>query len=74
MDITAGVGETVVLIPETVEVRLDVTSGFSDIDIADTRFIKVSDGVWETMGYQDATVRGRVSITAGLGRVVVDKP
>jgi len=73
VDVNAGVGDTLILIPDSVEARITVSGGPSNITVGDQRFTSNGNNVWESSGYQSAIQRIRVNITAGLGNITIDR-
>ncbi len=70
--ITSGVGSIEVTVPETLPARVEVESGFSNIEIGDPRFTAVGEGSWETPDYGNAKQQVLIQIESGLGSVRID--
>jgi hypothetical protein len=69
VDVQGGVGETTLLLPRNVGVRIDVTRGIGEIDAAG---LTRDEGAWVNDAYGESDVTLDIRIQAGIGRIVLD--
>jgi hypothetical protein len=72
VDMSAGVGEVNITLPAGVEARVNFDGGLSGL-VADSRFEKTGDGIWQTAGYSSSDNRVEINIDSGVGSVTISQ-
>lgn len=67
--ISGGVGNFEIDVPPGLEARVEI-DGMAVRELPD-RFTKLQDGVWATAGYDSATDRATIRVSAGMGNVTI---
>jgi predicted membrane protein len=70
--VDGGVGNLSLRIPDSVEARIDASSGIGNINI-DGRFTKQGDHIYTTPGYDKATNKLDLKLDVGVGNVDVTR-
>lgn len=70
-DFDIGMGSADIVVPEGYAVRIetDDSGWFSSVDFDDLDVHKVSSGIWETAGFEDAEDRLTIRLDVGMGSV-----
>ncbi|MCB2230824.1 hypothetical protein KQH82_08935 [bacterium] len=70
-DFDIGMGSADIVVPEGYAVRIetDDSGWFSSVDFDDLDVRKVSSGIWETAGFEDARDRLTIRLDVGMGSV-----
>jgi hypothetical protein len=68
--VEGGVGNLSLKIPDSVQARLDVSSGIGNINM-DSRFTKQGDNIYTTSGYSEATNKLDLKLDVGVGNVEI---
>jgi hypothetical protein len=66
----AGVGTATIELPEEAAVNLHVLGGVGDIEVADS-LESIGEGHWQSLEYEDAEQQIDLTITAGVGDLVI---
>ncbi len=70
VEVTTGIGEITIRVPEALEALIDF-EGLASLEVINTRFIENENGDWQTTGYEAAESWANIQINAFVGSVKI---
>ncbi len=71
VNVNSALGEVTIRVPQGLFASLRFDSGLADLKMSNDRFERIDDQRWQIPGFDTATNRAEIHITAGVGSVTI---